>query len=510
MQRVGILLCLLAGPAFGAPDAATSPDAIRTYVAEHQHAIVDELESLLRLPNDATDRAAIRRNADAIVAAMKRRGLEATLLTLGDDRPPVVFAEHKVPGAKRTLVFYAHYDGQPVTPEDWLDDPWTPTWRDARHDAGGQVVTRDASKPLDPDWRVYARAASDDKAGVLAILAAYDALVATGAQPSVNLKFFFEGEEEQGSPNLREMLEKHRDVLAADAWIICDGPVHASGRKQLVFGVRGDANVDITVYGPKRPLHSGHFGNWAPNPGWRLAALLASMKDDAGRVTIDGWYDDVVPLGEAERAAIAAAPKSDDTLRGELALGSVDTLAPTLMEAINQPSLNVNGIRAADVHEKARNVIPTIAAATLDLRLVKGNTPERQFARLVEHVEEQGWLVLDREPTDDERRAHPKVAKIVLLPGAYAASRTPTDSKIALAVAAALDGVTTEPVVKMPTLGGSLPLVVINEVLGAETITVPIANPDNNQHAENENLRIGHLWDGIEMLAAVMRASIPD
>jgi acetylornithine deacetylase/succinyl-diaminopimelate desuccinylase-like protein len=216
---------------------------------------------------------------------------------------------------------------------------------------------------INPEWRLYARSSSDDKAGVMSILTAFDALRAQKIAPTVNLKLFFEGEEEAGSPHLVEILSRHKELLAADAWVICDGPVHQSGRKQVVFGVRGDTNVEVTVYGPKRPLHSGHYGNWAPNPAMLLARLLVSMKDARGRVTIKGWYDDVEPLGEAERRALADAPAYDRELMKELGINRPEGAGRSLLELINEPSLNVNGLSSAETGALARNVIPTTAVA---------------------------------------------------------------------------------------------------------------------------------------------------
>src|SRR5260221_9163174 len=176
------------------------------------------------------------------------------------------------------------------------------------------------------------------------ILTAFDALKARGISPSLNIKFIFEGEEEAGSPHLGEIIDLHKELLAADAWIICDGPVHQSGRKQVVFGVRGDVNVDVTTYGARRPLHSGHYGNWAPNPAMLLARLLASMKDDAGRVLVAGWYDGVEPLGQAERRAITEAPSYDDELRSQLGFSRPEGAGQSLLELIKPPSLNIHGL----------------------------------------------------------------------------------------------------------------------------------------------------------------------
>ena len=505
----GFVPLLLAGCLAGATHAAESPVPPATtaaWVDANQHALLDELEAFLRLPNVATDAEAIRRNADHLKTMMERRGLAPRLLeTAGGNAPPAVFGEWRVPGARRTLVLYAHYDGQPVDAADWASDPWTPVWRKGRLDLAPAIVERDRTKPLEPDMRLYARSASDDKAGVFALLAAVDALRAAGAVPTANLKFFFDGEEEQGSPHLAQVLERHRDSVTADAWLICDGPVHLSGRRQLVFGVRGDANVDLTVHGPRRPLHSGHYGNFAPNPALRLAQLLASMKDEDGRVAVAGWYDDVEPLGPAELAALDQAPDDEAALLRDLGLVRGETRGVSLAEAINLPSLNINGIRVADVGEQARNVIPVDARATLDLRLVRGNTVQGQFDRLVAHMRKHGWHVLDRAPTGLERTTHEKLVTAVLQPGGYPASRTPMDLPLARDVAAALRRVAGDSLLLTPTLGGSLPLSVITEETGAPTLVIPLANPDNNQHAENENLRVGALWDGIAAMAAVMQ-----
>jgi acetylornithine deacetylase/succinyl-diaminopimelate desuccinylase-like protein len=509
------MLCALLSPVARAQEgerrSAAREDAshrVREYVRSRRHEILDEFVRLLSLPNVASDRENIRRNAEAIAEMMRRRGLRPRLLEGPQaGTPPVVYGELPSPGATRTLVFYAHYDGQPTDPRQWNGtEPWRPALRSAPSEAGGRLLPMPAAgAEIDPEWRLYARSASDDKAGVMAILAAVDALREARVQSGVNLKFFFEGEEEAGSPHLADILAANRELLRADAWIICDGPVHQTGRKQVVYGVRGVTSVDVTTYGPLRPLHSGHYGNWAPNPAMTLARLLASMKDADGRVLIKGFYDDVEPLGEAERRAIAEAPRADEELRAQLGVARPEGAGQSLLELLALPSLNVDGIRSAEVGAEARNVIPTIATATIDMRLVKSNDHRRQVERLVEHIRAQGFYIVEgREPTPEERRSHPLVARINRR-GGYNAERTPMDLPVSRAVLAAVQSVSAEPVVALPTLGGSLPLVIFREALGATTVTVPIANYDNNQHAEDENIRLGNLWEGIEIMAALMQ-----
>jgi len=474
------VLCLLTASNF----AATAETDIRAYTTAHQQAILDQFTELLKIPNIASDKDGIRRNADAIATMMQRLNLNPRLLTPSatPDAPPVIYGEWKVPKAKRTLVVYAHYDGQPINPAEWNTAPFTPTLRDGR---------------------IYARSASDDKAGVVVILTAIDALRSLHKHPTDNLKVVFEGEEEAGSPHLGVILKENRALFDAQLWVVCDGPVHQSGKRQVIYGARGDMNVSLTVYGPNRPLHSGHYGNWAPNPALRLARLLASMKDDQGKVTVSGWYDDVVPLGPTEKQAIAAAADYDATLKQQLGLGATETDLP-LNEAIALPSLNINGMRSGNVGDQATNMIAETAAAVLDLRLVVGNDPQRQFDKLLAHVRAQGYYVVDRVPTPEERLTHPLIATLYPRPGSYAAARTPMDDPFARAIAAAVRSTSTQPIVELPTSGGSLPLSVISEALGTKSVVVGIANYDNNQHSANENLRLSNLWDGIDIYAAIL------
>ena len=502
MLRPLLLLLLLPLPVL----SQTTQQKVRQYRRTNEHRIINEFTTLLAIPNVASDMVNIRRNAGRIVQMMKDRGLNPQLLeTATQDSPPVVYGEWKTPGATRTILVYAHYDGQPTNPAQWTaTHPWTPAFYSAALEANGQKYPQFDTGLINPEWRIYARSASDDKAGVLAILTAFGALKDNGIAPTSNIKFFFEGEEEAGSPHLGEIIDRNKELLAADAWIICDGPVHQSGVKLVDFGARGDVNVDLTVYAAKRPLHSGHYGNWSPNPANLLARLLASMKDEAGRVTIADWYADVEPLGAAERRAIAEAPQYDEQLKQQLGIARTENAGKTLMEVINQPSLNINGFASGDVGALARNVIPTTATAVLDLRLVKGNDVQRQVQRLIAHVRKQGYYVTDREPTDEERAQYPLLARVVVRPGGYNADRTRMDLPISNSVIAAVQSTVTDKIVLLPTSGGSLPLSIITERLKTVAISVPIANYDNNQHAENENIRIQNLWDGIETWAAIM------
>ncbi len=481
---------------------------IRNYVKENSGYLLKEFSSFLSIPNVAADPEGLKKNAAFIMTMMKEKGIQNVQLLNAESAavPAAVYGEVMVPGARQTLIFYAHYDGQPVNPAQWAKElePFQPKLFTRAIDKGGTPIPFPADRSYDDEWRLYARGASDDKGGVYAILYAYAVIRQLGLMPAFNLKFFFEGEEEAGSPHLDEIMEKHKALLQSDCWIICDGPGHQSGKKQIVFGVRGDAHLDLTVYASKRPLHSGHYGNWAPNPAMMLATLLASMKDKNGRVTVKGFYSDVIPLTPSEKKALYEVPSVDEQMKKELGITTPEMKGVNLSEAINLPSLNINGMQSGNVGKMASNQIPTYATAVLDLRLVLGNDVQKQQRRVINHIKEQGYFVIDREPTEEERMNYPKIIKVIPGTDGYNAQRTSMDLPIVKKVIAAVQSTTKDAVVLQPTLGGSLPLYLFEKHLHAKTITVPIANHDNNQHAENENIRFRNLLDGIETMGALM------
>ena len=364
-------------PAFASAQSNPASQAARKWRLAHERAIVDEFVSLLSIPNVSRDRENIQKNADAIVRMLEKRKIPARLLSVAGSNP-VVLGEIKTPGATRTIVFYAHYDGQPLDPKEWADPPFQPVLRDGPVESGGKTIALPAEGRLfNPEWRLYARSAADDKAPIIAMMTAVDAIRAAGLPIKANIKFVFEGEEEAGSANLERILATNKEAFSGDLWLVCDGPVHQTRRQSVIFGARSGVNLNITVYGARVELHSGHYGNWAPNPAMTLARLLASMKDETGRVLVDHFYDDVEPLSELERKAIADAPPIDRQLMDDLWLGGVDGAPRTLTELITMPSLNVRGMASSRVGDQASNVIPATATASIDIRLVKGMEPRR-------------------------------------------------------------------------------------------------------------------------------------
>jgi len=476
--------------------------AARTWRQTHEPAILREFIDLLSLPNVAADHENIRKNAAAIQQMLEKRGVQARLLEVPDANP-AVYGELLTPNATRTVMFYAHYDGQPLDPKEWATPPWQPVLRDQALDRDGQIVKLNENTKPGPEWRIYARSASDDKAPILTMLTALDAIRTTRLKLKSNVKFIFEGEEEAGSPNLGRILAANKELLKSDVWLICDGPVHQSREQTIVFGARGVETIDITLYGPKRELHSGHYGNWAPNPAMMLARLLASMKGDDGHVFVDHFYEGIEPLSETEKRAIAAAPAVETDLMKELWLGHVEGGGKPLLELYNLPSLNIRGMASSRVGDQASNVIPSTATATIDMRLVKGIDHDVCSRRVIDHIRKQGYFVVDTNPRPDVLLSHARVAKVTKHEGGYNAARTSMDLPISQLVIRTAESARGK-VIKLPTSGGSTPLVVIEDVLHVPTISVPIANHDNNQHSFNENLRIQNLWDGIELMAALL------
>jgi acetylornithine deacetylase/succinyl-diaminopimelate desuccinylase-like protein len=484
--------------------AALRVDAQR-YRSSHEATILQEFSDLLALPNVASDHPNIRRNADMLVMMLRKRGVEARTLEL-EGASPAVYGMLTVPGATRTVILYAHNDGQPVTASQWATPPWSPTLRDKPLAEGGKTIAfpRDNTARVSGEARIYARSSGDDKASIVAMLTALDALHASGRKPSVNIKFLFEGEEEAGSPHLLAILQRYHDLLTGDVLLLCDGPEHQSGRQQLLFGVRGTASMELTVYGATAALHSGHYGNWAPNPGAMLSNLIASMRDDDGRIKIAGFYADVAPVSRAEQAAIRAVPPIDSTLRRSLGLARTEANNAPLAERLMAPALNVRGLSYGSVGEHAANVISTEARASFDFRLVPHETPEHVRELVDAHIRKQGYFVTSDSVTTAMRLAHPRIARVVWAPGGYPANRTAMDSPVARAVIDVATDSTGKPPVVLPTMGASAPSYMFTQALHVPVIIVPIANYDDNQHAANENLRVQNLWDGIELYAEIM------
>ena len=497
------LILLLAG-ALICQDQASLKTTISAWVDSHQREIVGELLETLAIPNVASDRAGIRRNAEHLRAMLARHGFTPEILETGGN--PLVYGAMDVQGATRTILFYCHYDGQPVNPKAWKQpDPFTPVLRRGRLEAQPEPIDPKTVTRFDPEMRIYARSAADDKAPIVALLAAVDALKAAGSTPSSNIRVILDGEEEASSPSLVPAIAKYKDKLRADLMIILDGPTHSSGRPTVVYGARGIATVDLTVFGPKSGVHSGNYGNWMPNPAMRLAALLASMKDDEGKVKIAGYYDAVAPLTPEERAMLDAVPDDSARMLKTFGVAAPEKAFPKLQDAMVYPTLNIRGLASSFVGAGARTIVPDRATAALDIRLVRETPAADLVAKLRAHVEKQGYHLVDGDPDDATRAAHPKIARLAVNDPMINAFRTDTSNQFARALVAAMTRMFGTAPVQLRTLGGTVPIAPFIETLGFPALLVPTVNFDNNQHEENENLRLGTFFDSIVTIAAALR-----
>ncbi|TGY88478.1 M20/M25/M40 family metallo-hydrolase [Marinicauda algicola] len=510
-MRPGIMLAAAAALFVLQPGAGAQTDESGAVAGEarawregHEVAILRELRAFLALPNHASDAPAIRANAEHIVTLLQARGATARILEAGGSAP-AVYGEIDTPGTDLTLMVYAHYDGQPVERALWRTDPFDPVLLSATHEAGGVPLDWDSlAAPVDPDARLYARSASDDKSPLIAVLAAIDALEAAGRPLAVDVKFFLEGEEEAGSPHLTQMLTAHRDLLDADIWLLADGPVDPRGDPRVMLGVRGVTRAELTVFGPARVLHSGHFGNVAPNPGARLAHLVASMRDENGRILIDG-LDSPAQMSEAALAFLEDGAFDDAAMFAQAGIARPEWGEDARYgEAIAHPALNVLALSMGAQDGPATNAIQTEARATLGFRLTPGLPVETVREALAAHVRAQGYHLVEGEPTPQDRLVHDRLARLEFSEFGYAAAYTDPAHPLAARLIALADAASPEPLRVVPLLGGSLPLAPIQDVLGVPFVIVPMVNADNNQHAPNENLRIGNLWYGIELYAVIL------
>jgi acetylornithine deacetylase/succinyl-diaminopimelate desuccinylase-like protein len=478
-------------------------------------ASVPDYLDFLSLPNDSTSAADIRKNAAWLEAAFRKRGFTTRLLP--NDGRPLVFAETSGGGAERkTILFYMHFDGQPVIPSQWSQkDPWRPVVKRRGPDGTWTEVDRaELLRPdFDPELRVFARSSSDDKGPIAMFLAALDVLQLRRIAPAVGVKVLLDSQEEVNSPGIAAVVGAHTELLRADALVILDGPLHATGRPTVVFGNRGIVTVTLTVYGPRAPLHSGHYGNYVPNPAQCLARLLAGMKDDDGRVTIPGYYSRT-KLTDAERTLLAGTPDDEAALLKRVGIAAPDKVGANYQESLQYPSLNVRGLAAGGTGEKAANIVPEKAVAELDLRTTVESDADFLLGLLRSYVESQGFRLVNGEPTDDERALYPKLAQ--MKPGLpEKAARQPVDSTIggwvsaALAEAWAGAGPAASPV-RIRIMGGTVPTATIVAPLRAPFVIVPLVNPDNNQHTYDENMRMGHYVNGIRTILGLLTTPYPD
>jgi len=502
MRRIAILsFCAL----FSAAAHAALPDGIDEQTIRRSAAgVFPDYLALLSMPSDSIKPEDIQKNAAWLVTAFEKRGFKAK--ELENKGRPLVFASYSGNTGKRpTILFYIHFDAQPVIPVQWSQkDPWSPVVKKRGADGKWAEVDKSAlfRPDFDPELRVFARASADDKGPIAMFLASFDLLREKKTLPAVDVKLLLDSEEESNSAGIPAVVEANRTELKADAMVVFDAAEHPSGRPTIVFGNRGATPLTLTVYGPKVPLHSGHYGNYAPNPAQRLARLLAGMKDDEGRVTIPGYYDRT-RLSDADRAVMADVPDDEAALKKRLGISETDKVGASYQEALQYPSLNVRGMAAGGVGEKVATIIPAQAVAELDLRTTVESDGTYLSGLIKDYIETQGYFLVDHDPTDEERAAHGKIAQLKIGKGDDGA-RQDRESRVGRWAVKALTAAADQAPVQLRQMGGTVPTADIVGPLKMPFVLVPTVNADDNQHTYDENLRMGQFLTGMRSMLGLL------
>ncbi|MDN5201843.1 M20/M25/M40 family metallo-hydrolase [Fulvivirgaceae bacterium BMA10] len=470
--------------------------------AEQFPIALQELREFLSIPNDAHYPDHVDKNVEFCDELFKKRGFKNVILTTGG--PPLMLASRNVKNAKRTVLFYIQVDGQPVDTSKWeQESPYTPVVK--MSDSQGKWKTLDWEKVkegTEDDWRIFARSASDAKGPINMFLAAIDIIDSKHWKPNYDIKVIMDFEEELGSPHLPGAVKKYKDELKADMFVILDGPRHISNQPTLTFGARGISTITLKTFGPRVPQHSGHYGNYVPNPALTMSKLLASMKDDHGRVIIPGYYDGI-EIDDKTKEILRNVPDDENAIRKKIGIAAIDKVSDNYQESIQYPSLNIRGLSSAWVGKKVRTIIPDEAIAEIDVRTVPESDPEKLIQSIKKHIETQGFHFVDEKPTEEERAKYTKLISFDYKTS-YRAFRTDFNTEIGQWLYKAMKRAFDQEPVRIRIAGGSIPISPFVTTLGIPAVSVPTVNSDNNQHSPNENLRLGNFKDGIKTCLAIL------
>ena len=486
-----------------AQDAINYDELAKKFGVKH----LETLRTFLSLPCDANFSEDIMKNVSWVEKTFEERGF--TALRLQTPTVPVLLLQKMAenPSAK-TITFYFHADGQPVTPSEWKqENPFIPVLKQKNPaDSTWQTMPFDVLKEgFDPDWRIFARASSDDKGPGVMLLAALDAIKSVNVKPDFNIKIMVDFEEEMGSVHLPGIVQKYKDFLKTDLLLVLDGPTHESNLPTLSFGARGIVTVTLTTYGAYTALHSGHYGNYVKNPAWRMVKLLSTMKTSSGKVIIPGFYEGV-SVDRATKEYLKTIPDDIAALYSRFGIRKSEKIGDSYRESIMYPSLNIRGLKSGEVAEKAGTIIPERAVAEIDIRTVTQTPPDALVKKLRTHIEKHGYHIVDHDPTAEERAKYDNLIKLSVRPP-YGAFSTPIIGKEAQWLEKAIQKTGKSKVLKLPLMGGSLPISPFVSQMGVPAVIVPTVNSDNNQHSFDENLRLGNFIDGIKILMGILSSS---
>jgi len=472
--------------------------------AQVRHTI-DELREFIAIPNDALDHSDINRNLTWLTKKFNERGFNSSVLpTEGES---LFFAALPMQDDKPTILFYMHFDGQSVDPSKWdQPDPYKVVLKAKENDTWKTRSFDDLKEDVNYDWRLFGRSTSDDKGPIVMFLNTIDLLKKNKVEIPFNVKVILDGEEEKSSAPLPKAVKEYRELLEADFLIISDGPVHSSGNPTIAYGARGITTLTLTTYGPINPQHSGHYGNYAPNPGFQLAQVLSSMKDKEGRVLIDGYYDGIT-IDESTKNILNSVPDDASTINTLLAINQPEKVGSFYQEALQFPSLNIRGLSSGWVGEKARTIVPESATAEIDIRLVPETDGKRLKNLVKKHIENEGYFVIAEVPDVSQRMKHDKI--ITITEGSITdAFRTDLDNRYGNFLVDTFKNTFSEDVVQIRIMGGTVPIAPFVNELEIPAFLVPLVNPDNNQHSPNENLKIGQIAYGIEVFYGILSNKI--
>lgn len=492
--------------AFQAKAQHQKPIDLDQLTEDHWQHGLNLLREIVAIPNDAMIPSQIEPNIQWTESQFEQRDWSTQRLATGG--APLLLVEKSQANAKKTVLFYFHMDGQAVDRSKWnQSNPYQAVLKEQNASGNWDSIPFSLlTNQFNPDWRIFARSSSDDKGPVAMFLTGWDAISKAGLSPDYSIKIIFDFEEEQGSPKLPAAVIQHQSALSADMMLIMDGPRHISNEPTLTYGARGISEMTLTAYGPRVSQHSGHYGNYAPNPALMLAQLLASMKDESGRVTIPGFYDGI-NLTEKEMEILRSVPDDEATIMQKIGIARTDQVGQTYQESIQYPSLNIRGISSGWVGAEARTIVPATAVAEIDMRLVPESDPVRLFDLIENHIKAEGFYLIDREPTEEERQTQLKILSMKKSI-AYQAFRTPMDSEAGAWLRKAMRKAFGKDPVQIRISGGSIPISPFVDALGIPAVTIPTVNADNNQHSPNENIRLGNYKEGIKTIISVLMESL--
>jgi len=478
----------------------------KTEVFEQAINNLDEFVEFLSYPNDANYESDIYKLMDW--TENKFKSLDFKINRLDTETIPLMLASKHISDDYKTVLIYMHLDGQPVDLSKWnQENPFIPVYK-LKED--GKFVDYDSNKLANIDYetleerdiRIFARASSDAKGPVMMLIQAMKFMNSKNIDNKFNLKLIMDFEEEKGSPSLPDAVKKHSTILKSDALLIFDGPQHESDLPTLNFGNRGISSITLKTYGPVVPQHSGHFGNYAPNPVFRMSNILSSMKDENGIVKIKGYYDGIT-ISDQVKKYLDNVPDDEESMLNKMQFKKPESVGNSYQEAIQFPSLNVRGIRAGWVEDEVRTIVPSECIAEIDVRLVIESDGYRLHELIKKHIEGLGYVVLDHEPSKEERMKYDKIVKFNSTVS-YPAFRTDINSDLGNWLSETLTktfGV--EPVLRR-TSGGSVPISPFVNVLNIPAVGVPTVNKDNNQHSPNENIKLINYIKGIESFVGIL------